>query len=124
MKNILKIGIAVICLLSVGILGLGMADIDIKDLMYEDYYVQITEDGDKIAELEYWNYFYELPAYNKKGKEIKVEFYADKNLRKGAYLRLQVIGNSHTESNGIHSYEEVTISELPVKVKEKWSIKE
>ncbi|MGL4337703.1 MAG: YxeA family protein [Turicibacter sp.] len=123
MKNIVKLAVGLVCLLGIGILGLGMSDIDIKDLMYEDYYVQITADGDDVAERENWNYFYELPAYNKKGKELQVEFYADKNLRKDAYLRVQVIDQSDTESNGIHSYEEVSESELPSKVKEKFSIK-
>ncbi|TAN67301.1 DUF1093 domain-containing protein [Paraclostridium sordellii 8483] len=51
---------------------------------------------------------------------MKVSFYAEKNLRKGAYLKLNVQGGK--DKNGVYSisrYEEVNETSLPSVVKKK-----
>ncbi|WP_434717276.1 YxeA family protein [Lactococcus lactis] len=83
------------------------------------YYVQITKDG---AEKElkddsgqkFKQYVYDIYSYQKDGKVKKVEFNADHNLRKEAYLKLTVIPDK-----GVTSWEEVKKSEVPKAALEK-----
>lgn len=87
----------------------------------DKYYVQITKDGEKLKDkLEdgYINYQYKLPGFDEKGKEKTLEFKADKNLRKDAFLRIY-----YSEKKGVKSWEEVKKDEIPTKAKEKLGIK-
>ncbi|EAG5197446.1 YxeA family protein, partial [Listeria monocytogenes] len=52
-------------------------------------YIKITTDGEKGKNVSF-NYSYTMPAYDEAGKETEVTFSADKNLRKGAYLKLYI----------------------------------
>ncbi|BFK82498.1 YxeA family protein [Clostridium baratii] len=79
-----------------------------------EYFVQINTDGKLEPDRDLWPYYYETNAYNKDGDEIKVRFYAEKNLRKGAYLSLAVLGDK--DKNDIHDirlYEEVNPNQVP-----------
>lgn len=102
--------------------------IDIKKWIAKEYYVQITEDGkeepvednDGKKQPVYW---YTMKAYDKKGNEETVKFFATKNLKLGAFLRVYVGGQYPDKTNGIESYEEIKTKELPVKAKEKLGVK-
>ena len=63
-------------------------------ILTDEYFTKIEKDGvvdkDREKEDSTWKYKYDIQAYNKNGKAIKVSFYAEKNLRKGAYLKLKV----------------------------------
>ncbi|WP_429788322.1 YxeA family protein [Bacillus tropicus] len=90
----------------------------------EKYYVQINVDGKEEeakssdGEIMGKNYTYKLVGYDKEGKEKKLDFFAQKNLRKDAFLLVY-----YSEEKGVKSWEEVKKDELPVKVKEKLSVK-
>ncbi|EAD7213048.1 YxeA family protein [Listeria monocytogenes] len=76
-------------------------------------YVKITKDPTKGKEISF-NYNYTLPSYDEDGKETEVTFSADKELRKGAYLKLYI-----KEDKGVTSFEEVPEKEVPAKAAEK-----
>ena len=83
------------------------------------YYVQITVDGKeqgtiRISGEKITIYEYKLVGYNRKGKEKTLEFTAQKNLRKDAFLRV-----FYSEEKGVTSYQEVTEDDIPTKAKEK-----
>ena len=83
------------------------------------YYVQITMDGQKEETTDdkdnpFTTYKYSLPAFDEEGTEKKMEFTAQKNLRKEAYLRVY-----YSSKKGVTSWEEVQKDDLPAKVKEK-----
>lgn len=83
-----------------------------------EYFVQINTNGRLDPDRKLWPYYYESTAYNKDGNETKVKFYAEKKLRKGAYLSLAVIGDP--DNNDIHDirlYEEVKPNQVPSKAK-------
>ncbi|MBC1470337.1 YxeA family protein [Listeria seeligeri] len=84
-----------------------------KQLNAEEYYVKITQDGEKTSEGAF-NYSYNLPAYNKDGEEKRISFTADKNLRKGAYLKLY-----YKPIKGVTTFEEVSQDKLPSKAADK-----
>lgn len=87
----------------------------------DKYYVQITKDGERLKDKlddGYTNYQYKSAGFDKNGKEKTMEFKADKNLRKDAFLRIY-----YSEEKGVKSWEEVEKNELPTKVKEKLGIK-
>ncbi|MGG2095010.1 YxeA family protein [Bacillus sp. S13(2024)] len=102
--------------------------LNIKKWGTKEYYVQITENGKE----ESWqsddgethtSYWYTLKAYDEKGKEVNVKFFANKNLKLHAFLRVYVNGEYPDKTHGIQSYEEITKNELPMKAKEKLSVK-
>lgn len=82
------------------------------------YYVQITMDGQKEETTTdkdtFTTYKYALPAYDEEGNEKTMEFTAQKNLRKEAFLRVY-----YSSKKGVTSWEEVEKDELPAKAKEK-----
>lgn len=92
--------------------------IDFNRMGADHYYVQITQDGE-VSETRtgngkvYKDYNYTLPAYNKDGKERELEFMAQKNLRKDAYLKMYV------KKDGVSSYDEVKFDEIPEKAQAK-----
>lgn len=78
----------------------------------DHYYVKITKDGTATKETDdsgatYTNYTYNLPAVNKKLDKKNIEFNADHNLRKQAYLELTV-----NKNKGVTSFKEVKKSEI------------
>ncbi|PFF60125.1 YxeA family protein [Bacillus thuringiensis] len=90
----------------------------------EKYYVQITVDGkEEVAKsidgkVTGKKYKYILVGLDKESKEKKLEFFAQKNLRKDAFLLV-----CYSEEKGVKSWEEVKKGDLPTKVKEKLSVK-
>ncbi|QTD40568.1 YxeA family protein [Sporosarcina sp. Te-1] len=57
-------------------------------------------------------YWYTGSAYKENGEEINVEFFASKELRHGAYLKLYL-----KKGAVVTSYEEVKLPDIPDKVK-------
>lgn len=91
----------------------------IREIGTEKYYLKITQDGEKEAGDE--NYLYKnIPAYNKDGEKILVDFFAidGKQLQKNAYLKVSVKNPSNEHNNEIKGYREINESDLPSKVKE------
>ncbi|MBE7149489.1 YxeA family protein [Bacillus mycoides] len=96
---------------------------DINRMGKDEYYVQITTDGieknEKSDDGKPFKYFeYKLTGFDKEGKEKELEFTAQKNLRKEAFLRVY-----HSDKKGVSAWEEVKKDELPAKVKEKLGVK-
>ncbi|MES5952280.1 hypothetical protein CN907_10785 [Bacillus anthracis] len=96
---------------------------DINRMGKDEYYVQITVDGKEYNGKTdngetYTDYQYKLTGFDKDGKEKELEFKAQKNLRKEAFLRVY-----NSDKKGVTAWEEVKKDELPAKVKEKLSVK-
>jgi uncharacterized protein (TIGR01655 family) len=73
-----------------------------------DVYVEIDEDGTKN---ELGDYVYEIQGVDEQGQERTVEFKANKNLRKGAFLRLK------TKKAFVDSWEEVQLEDIPAEIR-------
>ncbi|PEK18792.1 YxeA family protein [Bacillus wiedmannii] len=97
---------------------------DINRMGKDEYYVQITIDGKEgvsksmDGKVMGKGYEYTLLGFDKEGKEKELEFMAQKNLRKEAFLRVY-----HSEKKGVTAWEEVQEDELPKKAKEKLGVK-
>ncbi|MDP7992035.1 YxeA family protein [Bacillus sp. MHSD_36] len=96
---------------------------DLNRMGKDEYYVQITVDGKEYNGKAdngeaYKNYEYKLNGFDKEGKEKELEFTAQKNLRKDAFLRVY-----NSDKKGVTAWEEVKKDELPTKVKEKLGAK-
>lgn len=116
-KGIIGFLVSVIVIIGV---AYAVLSIDFNRINKDTYYVQITKEGllqkDKLDTGEVMEtYNYKLDAVSKEGREKVMEFTANKNLKKNAYLKLYVKKNSNTVS----SYDEVNEKDLPEKVKEK-----
>lgn len=89
----------------------------------EPYYVEITTNGEKEQGKDdtgtkvITSYSYSLSGYNEEGKKQQIEFksFSDRQLRKGAFLKL--IWNKR---KGVIDWSEVNEKELPKKVKEQF----
>ena len=93
----------------------------LKKLIHPKYYVKVIEDGRYVSEREPWSYYYEIKAYSKNGKEVKVRFYGNKNLRKDSYLGLYLDGGLKESVYDIELYEEINLNDLPKNLKNKLS---
>ncbi|NWK71857.1 YxeA family protein [Bacillus paramycoides] len=96
---------------------------DLNRMGKDEYYVQITVDGKEYHGKSdngksYKDYQYKLTGFDKDGKEKELEFNAQKNLRKEAFLRVY-----YSDKKGVTAWEEVKKDELPAKVKEKLGVK-
>jgi len=111
-KFLITIGI----LFVIGVVGVfAIAKIDFNRVNAENYYLQITEDGEpheyKLSDGSVMtSYSYTLEATNAKGNTITLEFNAQKNLRKGAYLKMYV-----KKGDQVSSYDEVRLEDIPLK---------
>ncbi|MGX7204995.1 YxeA family protein [Enterococcus pingfangensis] len=83
----------------------------------DEYYVQITTEGQRIDGKDdngnaYVDYNYSLPGYDDEGKEKKLNFNAakDRPLRREAFLKV-----TWNKQKGVTSYEEVSQKEVPKK---------
>ncbi|GMC02330.1 amino acid ABC transporter ATP-binding protein [Enterococcus thailandicus] len=104
--------------------GIGVAGLKIADAVVlggDDYYVQITTNGEKLVQKDDKNqevitYQYTLPGFNKEGAEKELEFEGmqTRPLRKNAYLK--VVWN---KNKGVTGYEEVEKSAIPKAAQEK-----
>lgn len=90
----------------------------------EKYYVKIIESGEKEksingnGESDYYTYK-NIQAYDKDGKKILVNINTieDKEIKKDAYLQVDVKDPSIKEANEIKGYEEVEKSKIPEKAR-------
>ncbi|MBO0458089.1 YxeA family protein [Enterococcus hulanensis] len=114
-----KFLIGLVSLIVIAFVGLQIADKVVKG--GDDYYVQVTTDGERIDEKDssgnsYVDYEYSLPGYDKNGEKKVLNFNASKDrpLRREAFLKV-----TWNEKKGVTSYEEVTQKQLPKKAAEK-----
>ncbi|MFJ7973718.1 YxeA family protein [Psychrobacillus sp. NPDC096389] len=111
-KFLIVIGV----LFAVGGVGIfAITKIDFNRTNADNYYLQITEDGvpheDKLDDGSVMTtYSYQLDATNADGKTIPLEFTAQKNLRKDAYLKMYV-----KKDDQVSSYDEVKLEDIPNK---------
>lgn len=87
--------------------------LDFNRFNKERYYIQITQDGEKIEDRldngeTMIRYGYKGDAVNDEGKHKELEFSANKQLRKGAYLMLYV-----NKEGEVTSYDEVSKKDMP-----------
>ena len=80
--------------------------VDIDFGVEEGEYIAIM--GESGSGKKFKEYDYDIKSYQKDGKEKRVTFMADHNLRKEAYLKLTV-----NSVKGVTSWEEVKKSEVP-----------
>lgn len=120
-KNIIFISIIGVLILSI-YLGIKMnKDPNFIDnvrryIRTDEYFVKIEQNGliEKPKDRSPWIYRYETNAYNKKGDQIKVSFYANKNLEKNTYLCVYVEGSGERKDvYEIDSFEKITKDKLP-----------
>lgn len=84
-----------------------------------DYYVQIDNSKiEQISRTDNMKYKYTLTGYNQNGNSKEIEFNTSRELREGAYLKLEVM-----LLRGVITWEEVEPNELPDKVKTQMNVK-
>ncbi|MFD6440471.1 YxeA family protein [Peribacillus sp. NPDC060186] len=111
-KFLMVVGI----LFLLGVVGVfALTNIDFNRMNASNYYLQITEDGEEHeTKLDdgtvMTSYSYKLDATNADGETIPLEFTAQKNLRKDAYLKMYV-----KNGDEVSSYDEVKFEEIPKK---------
>jgi len=104
-----KIPIIIAIIIAIATIGLVIYFMEFCDTIY---YTQV--DNTKIEKLSTesdMKYEYTLECYTENGVKKEVKFKTNRELREGAYLKLEV------RSLGVHSWEEVSLEELPEKVK-------
>ncbi len=79
------------------------------------YYTQI--DNTKVQEISNsdMKYEYTIDCYQDNGKKKTLKFKTSRELREGAYLKIE-----YMEVTGVHAWEEVQYDDLPKKVQEKY----
>lgn len=107
MKSIIKIIVAIVItiIVTLGTLYLVAGDRFMPWVPQENIYVATTQ-AQGIPQ-EPGGYTYQADYISESGKRGQITFYAPKELRKGAYLRLDAKGNY------VASWEEVSQEELP-----------
>lgn len=110
-----KILLIVFVLIVIGIIGFAW-----YFMFYEssDYYSKI--DNSRIAQITEKNgmkYEYTLDCYNEKGKIKEIKFKTNRELKDGAFIKLNVMITC-----GVTDWEEVMYDELPSDVKIKYNI--
>lgn len=86
-----------------------------------DYYVRITDKGNKVKDKDddgrtMISYDYKLAGFDRTGQEKEMKFtsYKDRPLIQGAYLKV-----TWNQKRGVTSYEQVKENDIPAKAKEK-----
>ena len=83
-----------------------------------DYYVQIDNTKiEQISRTDNMKYKYTITGYNQNGNSKEIEFNTSRELREGAYLKLEVM-----LLRGVITWEEVEPNELPDKVKTEMNV--
>ncbi|MFO1442219.1 YxeA family protein [Bacillus sp. Bva_UNVM-123] len=111
------------CLIIVAILLSGLVilqKVNFNRLGADEFYTQIIGEGKKIDDKfdngeKFVRYEYNLPAFDKEGKQKIFTFTSNKQLRENAYLILFV-----KDEKGVTSYQEVAEKELPEEVSGKF----
>ncbi|MBC1291275.1 YxeA family protein [Listeria booriae] len=109
----------IVIIIIIGGVAIAGRFINFHRLGADTYYVKITQDpkttnGRASDGSAYTDYNYKLPGYDENGKEKDMDFFAQKNLRKDAYLEV-----FWKEDRGVTSYEEVKKADIPKKAAEK-----
>ncbi|WHX67712.1 YxeA family protein [Peribacillus frigoritolerans] len=117
MKKFFKVVGILFILGAAGVFAL--TKIDFNRMNADNYYLQITEDGvQHETKLDdgtvMTSYSYKLDAKNADGETIPLEFTAQKNLRKDAYLKMYV-----KNGDEVSSYDEVKFEDIPKKAQPK-----
>ncbi|GMA08569.1 amino acid ABC transporter ATP-binding protein [Tetragenococcus halophilus subsp. flandriensis] len=114
-----KVLLAIVFMVVLTFGGLRIADAIV--MSGEDYYLQITDTGEKKAEKSdsgerMVSYDYSLIGFDKNGQEKEMSFTAfkDRPLIQGAYLKV-----TWNQKRGVTSYKQVQENEIPTKAKEK-----
>lgn len=110
-KSIIAFGVVVVLIGGLLIIQ----NVNLNRVGADEYYTQITDEGNKTEEKGvsgqiHEQYEYELPAYDENGNQKIFTFTANKQLRENAYLMLFV-----KEDKGVTSYQEVSIEKIPKK---------
>ena len=87
-----------------------LADMLNPFIPHKDVFVKIDQTGKK---LEQTTYEYALEGINEDGKKIKITFTASKQLREGAYLKVD------TKRTYVKSWEEVQPNDMPTVAQKK-----
>ena len=78
-----------------------------------EYYVQVDNSKiEQISRTDNMKYKYTLTGYNKNGNSKELEFNTSRELREGAYLKLDVM-----LLRGVINWKEVELNELPEKTR-------
>ncbi|MBC2320895.1 YxeA family protein [Listeria booriae] len=109
----------IVIIIIIGGVAIAGRFINFHRLGADTYYVKITQDPKITSERAsdgstFTEYHYNLPGYDEDGKEKDMEFFAQKNLRKDAYLEV-----FWKKDRGVTSYEEVKKADIPKKAAEK-----
>jgi uncharacterized protein (TIGR01655 family) len=117
-----KFLIGLVSLIVIAFVGLQIADKVVKS--GDEYFVQITTDGQRVEEKDdsgnnYVDYKYSLPGYDKDGNKKELDFNANKDrpLRREAFLKV-----TWNKKKGVTSYEEVQQKDLPKKAADKLGV--
>lgn len=109
-----KIPMFIAVIVAIVFLGVAIYFIEFSESVY---YTQV--DNSKVTGIsatDNMKYEYTLKSYNKNGKEKELKFKTSRELKERAFLKLEV------KIFGVHAWEEVSLDELPNKVKEKYNI--
>ena len=104
----------------VAIASIVLLKVDFNRFGKTDVYIEVIEPSEVIEDVlpsgEVMKRFaYEQVAYDEKGKEVDIYLTANKELRKGAYLKVYL-----NKKGNVTSYDEVEQKELPENVQEKF----
>lgn len=117
-----KFLIGLVSVIVIAFVGLQIADKVVK--AGDEYYVQITTDGQRVdgkddSDNTYVDYKYSLPGYDKDGNKKELDFNAakDRPLRREAFLKV-----TWNKKKGVTSYEEVQQKQIPKKAAEKLGV--
>lgn len=86
-------------------------------LFYQEgtYYTKVDNEKVQVLDSGDMRYEYTLDAYNKSGKAKEVTFKTSRELKDGAYLKLDIM-----MTRGVKAWKEVEFNDLPLKVQEKY----
>lgn len=80
------------------------------------YYTKIDNEKVRVVDSGDMRYEYILDSYNENGRLKEVTFKTSRKLKKGAYLKLELM-----MTRGVKTWEEVPYKKLPSKVKKKYN---
>ena len=112
--------VPIVSVLVVAVALLGFGCLFLTDAANTDYYTQIDNSairtqhssGGVVDPTGGLAYAYDLPAYNKDGREKNISFGMSRQLREGAFLRLTV-----NPVRGVLAWEEMEYGDLPEAVR-------
>ncbi|CDQ38522.1 MULTISPECIES: YxeA family protein [Virgibacillus] len=82
---------------------------EIQTIGSSEYYVKISNKGEKYTEQEHTRYKYQLKGFNEEGNDEKLTFTSNHRLTREAYLRV------YFKKGEVITYEEVERDDIPKK---------